>query len=566
LIRRFTVTLFVALAAVSFGCTRSGSRAAAGPADALVASIRAEPRSFNRYATRDLSSDVVARLLHASLVRVDRTTDRVEPELADHWELLPDGVTYRVALRPGLRFSDGAPFSAADVEFSFHAVYSEGGSPLADSLEIGGRPLEVTAVDRDTVLIRFPSAFGPGLRLVDGVPILPRHRLASSLAAGRFLAAWGLSTAPSELAGMGPFILDRYDPGQRLVFNRNPHYWRRSADGGALPAVTRLVLDIVPDQDAELLRIAAGDLDFTQGEIRPADYAVLKRAEQAGRVDVADLGVGLDADLLWFNQTAAGAAAPRAQWLRQAGFRRAVLRAVDRRRFVDAVYFGDAVPASGIISPGNRAWHVDTPLAPYDPAAARSELESLGLSRADREGHLVDGAGAVVRFTLLTQKGNTSLERGAEFIRGSLQQIGVEVDVVALEVGSLVQRFTRGDYDAVYFRLLTTDTDPALNLDFWLSTGSAHVWNPEQRAAATSWERQVDDLMNAVATSPDQARRHESFAAVQRIFARELPAIPFAFPRLKLAMNRRVGGATPVPFRPPVLWNPAGLFIRPAAG
>src|SRR5439155_14044588 len=100
------------------------------------------------------------------------------------------------------------------------------------------------------------------------------------------------------------------------------------------------------------------------------------------------------------------------------------------------------------------------------------------------------------RFTVITQKGNTALERGAAVIRQSLDRLGIDVDVAPLEVGALVARFTRGEYDATYFRLLATDTDPALNLDFWLSSGSAHVWNPSQYAPASAWERRVDELMD----------------------------------------------------------------------
>jgi peptide/nickel transport system substrate-binding protein len=332
--------------------------------------------------------------------------------------------------------------------------------------------------------------------------------------------------------------------------------------GGALPAADRIVLEVVPDQDAELLKTTSGDLDFTQSEARPGDYPVLRRAEHDGRITLTDLGVGLDGDLLWFNQTRSRVSDRRARWMGTVAFRRAVFRAVDRTRFVDSVYFGDGVPADGIISPGNRSWHVNTPMPSYDPAAVRQELEALGLKNDDPDGILKAETGAPASFTLLTQKGNTSLERGAEVVRDSLRRVGVNVDVVALEVGSLVQRFTRGDYDAVYFRLLTTDTDPALNMDFWLSSGSAHVWNPGQRTPATAWERSVDALMNEAAGSSDQGLRHARFAEVQRIFARELPVMTFAFPRMRLALNRRIAGATPAPIRPPILWNPAVLSVR----
>jgi peptide/nickel transport system substrate-binding protein len=175
---------------------------------------------------------------------------------------------------------------------------------------------------------------------------------------------------------------------------------------------------------------------------------------------------------------------------------------------------------------------------------------------------LEDADGQPVRFTLLTQKGNTSLERGASVIRDSLAQVGVHVDVVALEVGSLIDYVMRGDYDAAYFRLLTTDTDPALNLDFWLSSGSAHVWNRAQRAPSLAWEAEIDALMERVSDTADPDRRRELFDEIQRIMAREVPVLCFAFPRLTIAVNSRVVDGMPAPFRPPLLWNPAVIGLR----
>jgi peptide/nickel transport system substrate-binding protein len=528
-----------------------------------VASIRAEPRSFNRYTTRDLTGLVIGFLSQASLVRINRQTDRLEPELAEQWDLLPDDLTYRLKLRHGVQFSDGHPFSSDDVVFSFGAIYApDAGSLLSDTLRVRGQPLIVNAQGADTVTVRFPSRFAPGLRILDGIPIYPRHRLESALRAGRFASAWGLSTPPSELAGLGPFVLGRYQPGQRLVFDRNPRYWRHDAGGHPLPAVDHVVLDIIPDQEAEQLRIASGDVDFTQSELRPSDYAPMKRAEAEGRVKLTDLGEGRDGDLLWFNLTPSLKNDPRAAWLQNADFRRAVSQAVDRELLINTVYLGAAVPGYGVVSPGNHSWYTDVSAPGYDLAAAAVRLAGLGLVDRHRDRTLTDAKGAPVRFALLTQKGNSSLERGAEVIRESLGRLGIQVDVVGLEVGALIHQFSTGEYDAVYFRLLTTDTDPSLNADFWLSSGSAHVWHPSQTSAATPWEQEIDRLMNEITTLTDQTRRHTLFADVQRIMAHEAPAICFAFPKLWFAMNTRIQQATPAPFRPPVLWNPAVLSLR----
>ena len=125
-----------------------------------------------------------------------------------------------------------------------------------------------------------------------------------------------------------------------------------------------------------------------------------------------------------------------------------------------------------------------------------------------------------------------------------------------------MDKVIRGDYDAAYFRLLTTDTDPALNLDFWLSSGSAHIWNPEQRAPATRWEADIDTLMDEVSTTSDVDKRRMLFADVQRIMAREVPIMCFAFPRLPTAIGGRVADIRPAPLRPPLFWNPEAIGLR----
>ncbi len=557
-----TVALTAAVPAARY--VRSGGfvRADSPSSDTLVASIRAEPRSFNRYTARDLTTTVLTFLMHGTLVRVNRVTNELEPELAERWERLPDQRTYRLWLRPNVRFSDGAPFSADDVVFSFRAIYDRAvASILADTLQVHGQPLTVTAEDAATVLIRFPSPFGPGLRMLDGVPIYPRHRLEPALMAGSFRSAWGPSTPPSEMAGLGPFVLRRYEPGQRLMFDRNPHYWQRDRQ---LPRVAHVALVVVPDQDAELLQLETGSIDVTQSELRPSDVPALKRAAAPRRVAIMDAGIGLDGDLFWLNLTSAKAKDLRSRWFQHPDFRRAIAHAIDRRAFANTVYLGEAVPADSVISPGNREWHAKAPAPEYDVASASRLLASLGLSDRNGDATLEDSNGHAVRFTLLTQKGNTSLERGASVIRDGLAQVGMHVDVVALEVGALIDRVMRGDYDAAYFRLLTTDTDPALNLDFWMSSGSAHVWNPEQRTPITAWEAEIDALMEQVSTTVDIDRRRQLFGDVQRIMAREVPVLCFAFPRLPIAVNSRVIDGMPAPFRPPLLWDPAVIGVRRA--
>ena len=126
----------------------------------LVASIRSEPATYNRYtaAGAAAATDVVTFLTQARLVRVNRATDELEPWLAECWTSSPDGLTHTIMLRPGIQFSDGEPFTSADVLFSFRAAYDpDVASPLGSALTVHDKPLEVTAPDARTVVVRFPE-------------------------------------------------------------------------------------------------------------------------------------------------------------------------------------------------------------------------------------------------------------------------------------------------------------------------------------------------------------------------------------------------------------------------
>ena len=317
-----------------------GASPALGRGGELVASFRSPFRTYNRYVDPSATGDLLALLTQASLVRVDRTSDRLEPWLAESWTEAPDGLTYTLKLRPGVTFSDGVPFTSADVVFSFQAIADERTQPpaLSDAILVAGKPVVVEAPDPATVVLRFPEKFAPGLRLIDTVPILPKHSLEAAFAAGRFSEAWGAATPPGELAGLGPFVLSQHVAGERLVFSRNPRYWRKDAAGVQLPYLDTLTVLIIPDQNTEALRMESGEIDLmSNGDIRPEDYAAFKRVSDKGRLRLIDAGIGLDPNLLWFNLTPAHASDPRAPWLHSAAFRHAISCAADREAIVNAV-------------------------------------------------------------------------------------------------------------------------------------------------------------------------------------------------------------------------------------
>jgi len=564
------VLLLVILAIGWWSARRRDGGATATPALArggsIIGSMRSDARSYDRYVEKSAGTDLVTLLTQAPLVRVNRATDELEPWLAESWTASADGRTYTLKLR-SMTFSDGEPFTSADVVFAFEAIYDERvKSSLKSSLEVDAQPLQVSAPDASTVVITFPAPFGPGLRILDNLPILPKHKLGAALAAGTLAESWTPGQPLDTVAGLGPFVLRDHASGERLEFVRNPHYFRRDARGTPLPYLDSLTMVIVADQTTESLRLQGGETDLmANGEVRAQDYTAFKQLERQGRVRLHDVGIGLDPDTLWFNLSPAGRPTPGRALLANKAFRQAISYGVDRQAIVDTVYLGAAVPIFGPITPGNRRWYVEgTPAPVHDPAKARALLEALDLKDRDGDGLREAADRTPVRFSMLTQAGHLR-GRTAEALQAQLKALGIGVDLVPLDPPGIFRRFSAGDYDSIYFGTQASSIDPAMNLDFWLSRGDSHLWNPAQPAPSTEWERRIDDLMAQQVHALEPATRRGLLQQVQQILGDELPAIYFVAPRVTVATSPRVLNPTPVAQLPQLLWSADTLAVAPNA-
>lgn len=568
----------LALAAAGFGvvniagCADNPAQKAPGiPQNGgrLVSTYRTEPASFNRYAGDGVAEDLVARLVHATLVRLDRTTGKIEPRLASEWSGSPDGLTWTFKLREGVSFSDGAPFTSTDVVFSFQALYNPKlQSDLADSLRIDGKPMTARALDPHTVVVVFPAPYGPGVGLLDSLPILPEHKLRAALDAGRFRDAWAVTAPLSEIAGLGPFVIKEYVQGQRMTFTRNPKFWGRDRDGRALPYLDELHLQFTPDQNTEVVRLQAGETDLVTDNVRFEDYSALQALSSRGQIALHEAGVSISPDVLFFNLDPASASAREKPWIQRDEFRHAISQAVDRKEVVNKIFLGQAVEIAGPITPGHGDWYLaDLPKPPFDPAQAATRLAAIGLADRDKDGLLDDARGKPVAFSILTKKGNTIRERTAAIVAEHLRKIGVTVNVVALDQKSMLDKWSAHDYDAILFAIEFDAFDPGRNPEFWLSSGLFHFWRQKQASPGTPWEAQMDSLMRKQTTSVNPQERRAIFSQQQRILLDHEPAIYFAAPKKTVATAARVGGLRPSVLSPMVLWDAEHLYTTgPPAG
>lgn len=534
----------------------------------LVVAQRAEPRSFNPLVAADNPSREIIGRLHAGLVRINRATHDPEPELAESWEVSSDGLRYTVTLRSGIRFSDGHPLDAGDVVFTFQVhLDASVASPQRDLLVVQGEPLRVERVDDRTVAFALAAPYAAAERLFDGIAILPQHVLEPAYRAGALARAWTTATAPDEIAGLGPFRLEQYVPGERVVLVRNPHYWKVDERGTQLPYLDRLTFITVPSDDALAVRFQAGDTQMIS-RVDPRQYAMLAQAPQAARYRLLDVGPGLEYTFLFFNLNDIDpgrlpAVARRQRWFTDVRFRQAVSAALDREAMVRLVYHGLATPLWWHVTPGNRLWlNTALPRPPRSLEGARALLREAGFTWTD-QGALVDRSGERVAFTIVTNASNQPRVDLATVIQEDLRALGMQVSVVPLEFRTVVDRVTRShDYDAAILGLGGGDVDPNPEMNVWLSSGNNHLWHPGQETPATSWEDEIDQLMREQLVSRDHRRRKALYDRVQAIVASELPVVCLVGPNILVGADVRLGNFRPSILPSHTLWNADELYWR----
>jgi peptide/nickel transport system substrate-binding protein len=171
-----------------------------------------------------------------------------------------------------------------------------------------------------------------------------------------------------------------------------------------------------------------------------------------------------------------------------------------------------------------------------------------------------------VEFSIVTSSSNADRAKMAALIQDDLKQLGMKVQVVPLELRSLIDRVTRTkEYDACVLGIASGDADPNSDLNVWLSSGGMHLWNPGQEHPATLWEAEIDALMQEQLTATTAARRKTRYDRVQEILAEHQPMIFLASPDILVGAKNSIGNFHPAVLEPYVLWNAEQLYVRAGA-
>ena len=541
-----------------------GRRRAGGPTNRLVNAVLSDPKTFNPVLVTDATSSDVLRPIFEGLVDTDVLTTLPRPQLAERWEWSADGRICTFHLRRDVRWHDGRPLRAADVVFTFDAVFDEKVPNSARfTLTVAGQPVRPEAVDEHTVRFVLPQPFAPFLSAV-GIGILPEHILGQALREGRFAETWGIDTPPEKLVGTGPYRLRRYESAQYLEYARNDGYWRRDDAGERLPYLERRVTLIVPEQNAASLRFLDGQTHYYAP--RPEEIADLQ--DRAARLGIVVAEVGVDSGTLFiaFNRNPRRYADgdPRLAWFTDRRFLTALAHAVDKQGMIDTIYYGFGEPAVAYISPANPVFHnPDLKDHAYDLELAARLLDEAGYVDRDGDGFREDPQGNRIEFGLVTNAGNLLRERMCSILQDDWTRLGLKINYRPQTFQSLVERLTTTfDWDAVIMGF-TGSIDPNNGANLLRSSGNLHLWNPAQKTPATPWEAEIDRLLDEGAAELDLEKRRRAYFRIQAILHEELPLIETVRQRQAMAYSADLRAFVPTVWG---LYEPERIRIAAPAG
>ncbi len=513
----------------------------------LVSSILSDPKTFN-YALNSERPNIFG-LTYTGLIAENYETNKIEPELAESWTFAEDGLSIIFTLRENLKWSDGEPLTADDVVFTYNDIFFNEAIPtqLIDILRVGeeGKLPKVTKISERQVKFEVDEPFAPLLRNT-GVGILPKHVLADTTtnkdSEGNllFLSTWTTNTAPENIVCNGPYVLKSFTPGERVIFERNPYYWRTDEQGNAQPYIEEIVWQVVESQDADFVQFRSGGLDYTS--VKPDNFSLLKREEQRGNFTIHNGGPAAGSLFISFNQNKGSRNGKplvdpvKSRWFNTLEFRQAIAHAIDRPTMLNNVYQGLGVLQNSSIFPlspysaspeedGIRAYN-------YDLDKARELLISAGFTyNANNE--LVDAEGNQVRFTLITNAGNKVREALGAQIKQDLSKIGITVDFTPISWGALVEKL--GDSLDWECHLISFGggLEPNGGSNVWKPDGGLHAFNqkplpgqdPIEGRVVTDWENRIGQLYIKGAQELNEAKRREIYVEAQRIVQEQLPFI-----------------------------------------
>jgi len=446
--------------------------------------IQPEPPGLMLGIVQNGPTQMVAGNIYESLLKYDTDLNPM-PSLATDWTVSDDGLTYTFDLKEGVIWHDGEPFTAEDVVFSVDEFLRETHPRLRVSLQ---HVDSITAPDDHTVVFQLKNPFGPflGIFEVGTMPMIPKHIYEGT--------DYDDNPANATPIGTGPFKFEEWQKGSYIHLVRNEDY---HVEG--LPHLDEIYWQVIPDAASRAVAFETGKVDVLPGgSVENFDIPRL-----TGMEGVCSTGKGWEYfaphSWLWLN-TREGPTADRR-------FRQAVMYAMDRAFVRDVIWNGFGQIAMGPVSSKTNFFNEDLPAYEHDPAKARALLDEMGYE------------GEPVR--LLPLPYGETWQRWAEAVKQNLDEVGINVEIEATDVGGWNQKISDWDYD-IAFTYLYQYGDPALGVARTYISSNVAKGSPWNNVAGYVNE-EVDRLFAEAAVAVGAEAREGLYDEVQEILVEDVP-------------------------------------------
>ena len=502
----------------------------------VISTIGEGPKTFNPCNTKDATSSSMAGILYDGLLTTDSYTGEVVPQMAKSFEI--NGNDYIITLRKGLKWTDGKPITVDDVIYTYKEIVFAGlgNTATRDAMMIRGKLPTLEKVDDHTVKFTTPAPFAPFLRQLT-YPIVPKHYFKpySDKGDSTFNAFLNPNTPPKQIISSGAFKLKEYVAAQRVVFERNPDYYKINLKNEKLPYLDKIIYLIVGDTNNEILKFEAKEIDVLS--LRGSNVARYKIREPKSDYKIYNLGA--DTGTLFLvvnlnnrrNKEGKWNVSPiKQRWFRDKNFRTAIDWAIDRDGMVKNIAQGVAKPLFTAESLNSIYLNKSITGHAKDIGKSAEFLNKSGF--VNKNGILYDKDGNRVEFDLYTNAGALERESIGVMIKQDLEDLGMKVNFKPIEFNSLVNKLSNtNDWDMAIMGLTGSPLEPHDGKNVWMSTGPLHLFN--QRPQNTnpnnidpySWEKELDEIFEAGALKLTFKERKPIYDRYQEIIYEEKPII-----------------------------------------
>jgi len=535
----------------------------------MVISVIGEPKTFDPITANENSSTQVIGAMFSGFLGYDLENQKYYPAMLKSLTVAEDNKTWTATLRDGLQWSDGQPITADDVIFTSQIIYDPAIiNPSADVMQVAGKPLTFEKIDNLSVKITAAEPSGLMHVILAGFTPLPKHILEEPYKAGNYTSALSVNIDPAKLVVSGPFKLQVYQPGERVVLARNDKYFRVDKTGQRLPYLDSLVYSVAPDLDSMTAKFRSGqadELDHPRPEIVPD----LRAAQKAEDFTLYDNGPGNSSTYMWFNLKP-GTNAEGKPFVRpelheafsDARFRQAALHAINRDGLIRTVLRGLAVKSDSLTPAALKDWHnPNLRQYKYDVEKAKALLDEAGFKDSNGDGVRELKNGQPFSFTFITNVENKTRTELSTIVATDLRAIGIQANPQSVDFNALVLQLNDTfQYEACLLGF-GGSIHPINSMNMWRSTGRTHTWNPLQKTPATPWEAEIDKQAEIFSTALEFGNQQKAAFRMQELFAENLPMLPLYTMKEFMAMRNKIGNVRPTPFSEG-FWNAEELYIK----